>query len=435
MGIPFYFASLCRSYEGIVTSIDDVVDADVFAIDFNCLIHKYLRDDDPYVSVITALQHILKNVCRATQVIIAFDGIVPYAKMVQQRYRRMRTTEPAEFDRNQISPDTPYMRNLESELRIVFPDIIISGTTRQGEGEHKLFNIIRTLEHKRKICIYGLDADLILLALQNHGLSDMDSMFLIRESPEFGDLTRKNKAKSEFGLLSIWKLYNKIPIDLDQYIALSVMCFGNDFMPCLGLFSLREHGHEYALKIYEQSKNPNLLTTNGRKKFLLEASKRESEILQQRIKRRDVVQERMLVGSEFCKKYYLHVMDGNTNIDEIVEAYWKTYHWTMYYFTKNEPVNWDWHYPYPAAPLISDIIKYKESPIQRSRLNYSLANQLQFILPVRSLRTARKRVIFPDEKYEETREPWMKKFDWEMTPRISLPWHPSRELTTVVLKK
>ena len=91
MGIPFYFASLIRSHSGI-TRIARELDVDVLGIDFNCLIHRYLQVADPIKSVLDALGHILKSF-RAKKVIIALDGLVPYGKIVQQRYRRFRIKE------------------------------------------------------------------------------------------------------------------------------------------------------------------------------------------------------------------------------------------------------------------------------------------------------------------------------------------------------
>jgi 5'-3' exonuclease len=118
----------------------------------------------------------------------------------------------------------------------------------------------------------------------------------------------------------------------------------------------------------------------------------------------------------------------------VVEAYWKTFHWTLSYFQNSVPSNWDWVYPYADAPLITDIILHSESkPSTSSELKYSVTEQLQFIMPKASLRTAKRRVKFVDEIHSETRNPWMKRHEWEVKPRISLPWNPSDHLTTVSL--
>ena len=208
MGIPFYFASLIRNHPGI-TRIARDLQVDVLGIDFNCLIHRYLHVTDPIKSVLDALDHILKHTCRAKKVIIALDGLVPYGKIVQQRYRRFRIKDSEAFDKNQISPDTPYMRALEEEIRRRFPDVQLSPTQEPGEGEHKIFQEIKKIPEadRKSICIYGLDADLILLSLFNHKLSA--ELTLLRESGEFNDPSLK---QAEFSLLDIQKLILTLPM-------------------------------------------------------------------------------------------------------------------------------------------------------------------------------------------------------------------------------
>jgi len=432
MGIPFYFASLSKSHKGIIQVVKQI-DVDVFVIDFNCLIHRYLKDEDPITSVIEALEYINNTFCKSRLLIIAMDGLVPYGKIVQQRYRRMRIKEEGIFDRNQISPDTPYMRDLEQVLKSRFPYAIINGTNLPGEGEHKMIIELQKLpENRRKsICIYGLDADLILIALQHHTLSQPNQMFLLRESSEFNDPKLKS---AEFATLNIWNLFEQLPLNIEQYIALSILCFGNDFMPNLAMFSLREGGYERALDMYLKSGNPNLLTLEGRKTFFKYCSLHEMNVLVECIQRRRRPEEKALLGKDnslFLKKYRLHVLDGVKNIQPVVESYWKTFHWTQYYFKNSKPKNWSWSYPYSDAPLIQDIVQYNECNIEEEPLNFTVTKQLQFIMPSKSLRKARRLVLFPDELHSETRNPWMKRHDWEMKPRISLPWNPKDKLTSV----
>jgi len=437
MGIPVYFASLIKSHKNIVDTVKKNIprSVDILGVDFNCLIHRYLKDEDPINSVLDAFQYILNNICHAKQVIIALDGLVPYGKIVQQRYRRMRVKESTgSFDRNQISPDTPYMRDLEKALAARFPYAVISGTSIPGEGEHKLITELNRIpqNQRKSICIYGLDADLILICLKHHKLSQPHEMTLLRESAEFNDPSLKT---AEFATLSIWKLLDQLPIQIDQYIALSIMCFGNDFMPSLGMFSLREDGYDRALHLYQEAKKPNLLTLEGRRKFLTLAGIKEYDTLKQSILHRKRPEEKTVLGKTsklFTKRYGIHVLDGVYDMKPVVDAYWKTFHWTLEYFNNSKPSNWYWVYPYSDAPLISDILKYSETlPIENLPLNFNITQQLQFIMPKSSLRQSKRVVKFSDEIYLETRNPWMKRHDWEMKPRISLPWNPKYELTSV----
>lgn len=437
MGIPFYFASLIKSHNGIVEAVKRgmLMEVDVLGVDFNCLIHRYLKEEDPITSVIDALEYIVQNICKPKQLFISMDGLVPYAKIVQQRYRRMRKQEihPV-FDRNQISPDTPYMRDLNTALKEKFPYAHISSTQEPGEGEHKLVVEIRKLpeNQRRSICIYGLDADLILITLQNHKLSYPYSMTLLRESAEFND---PKLAKAEFATLSIWKLLKQLPMDISQYMALSILCFGNDFMPNLAMFSLREDGYDRALQMYEECGKPNLLTKEGRSLFLKHAGSYELAFLKERIALRRRPEEKAMFGRDLnlvSKKFGLHVLDGVQNMEPVVEAFWKTFEWTLHYFQNNEPMNWNWVYPYPDAPLISDIVKFEEPRKMRdSKCRFTTKHQLSFILPEHSLKQTDKKVMYPDELYAETRHPWMKRHEWEMKPRVSLPWNPQYDLTHV----
>ena len=435
MGIPFYFASLLKSHAGIVIPVkkDIPVEVDILGVDFNCLIHRYLKEENPVQSIIDAFDYIVTHVCKAKKIVIALDGLVPYAKIVQQRYRRMRVKDTVEgFDRNQISPGTPFMKELEEAVRLKFPYAILSTTALPGEGEHKLFLSLKELpkNQRKTVCIYGLDADLILICLKHSGLSS--KMSLLRESNEFND---PKLSSAEFACLDIHKLLSQIPLQIDQYIALSILCFGNDFMPHLGMFSLREGGYERALEFYKLSGNPDLLTFEGRSEFLERCASKEIEILKNMITRRKRPEEKAVLGKEqtnFSRKYGLHVLNGVTNMEPVVDAYWKTFHWTLSYFINGTPTNWSWYYPYSEAPLIVDIMKYDESDeVQKTELNYSITNQLQFILPSKSLREAKKLRIFKDELYTETQAPWLKRHDWEMDPHISLPWNPTCALTSI----
>jgi len=435
MGIPFYFVSLLKSHAGIVDTVKKncPLEVDVLGVDFNCLIHRYLKEEDPVGSILTAFEYIITHICKAKKILVAMDGLVPYAKIVQQRYRRMRAKDTVEvFDRNQISPGTPYMKDLESGIRAKFPSVEISSTLLPGEGEHKLFLSLKKIpeEERKTVCIYGLDADLILICLKHSHMAT--KMSLLRESSEFND---PKVASAEFASLNIKSLLNQVPLQIDQYIALSILCFGNDFMPHLAIFSLREGGYERALQFYSESGSPNLLTFEGRSDFLEYCASKEMIVLKDMIGRRRRPEERAILGKEqsnFSRKYGLHILDGVTDMEPVVDAYWKTFHWTLSYFNNGLPTNWSWYYPYPEAPLITDIMKYDEADeIEKSELNYSITNQLQFILPSKSLRLAKKIRIFNDEIYTETRAPWLKRHEWEADPHISLPWNPTAHLTSV----
>lgn len=399
MGIPYYVASLIRSHKHIQQNLgSDPLDVDVLGIDFNCFIHHYLNAENPIGSIVVALNDLLTQTVRAKRVYIAFDGLVPYAKMVQQRYRRMRRGETGAFDKHQISPGTPFMKELALTLRFMYPEIVVSDTLDPGEGEHKIFTWLRTLSDndRKSICIYGLDADLVLIALaQNH----LGNIVLLRETEERG-----------FSTLSVNGLANVLPLDKETYIKMSIMCFGNDFMPSLAMFSLREDG--YSRAIYYATRN--------------DANKDEKKIL---IKRAKVHDRRIVApdGLALEQRFGCQIMDGVLDWEPVCYAFWKTYEWTYHYFTTSEVLDWEWYYPYPEAPLLETIESYERPTTfdwEQSYPTMTVEEQLRFILPESSLKKTGLAVKYPDELYDEeteTRHLWMKRFAWECDPWVSLP--------------
>jgi 5'-3' exonuclease len=406
MGIPYYVASLLKSHKHIQTQCGNApLKVDVLGIDFNCFIHTYLKAENPIGSIVVALHELLTMTVHANKVYIAFDGLVPYAKIVQQRYRRMRKGTVEGFDKHQISPGTPFMKSLADTLRFMYPEYVISDTMEPGEGEHKIFTWLRTMPDtdRRNICIYGLDADLVLISLaQNH----LGKIELLRELPNGG-----------FSTLSVNALASVLPIHKDIFVQMSIMNFGNDFMPNLAMFSLREDG--YARGLQYASRN--------------DAHTAEMKTLLKRAKEDD---RRILAvdGRALESRFGCQLMDGVIDWEPVCYAFWKTYEWTYHYFTTSEVLDWEWYYPYAEAPLLSTIESFERPTTfewKHPTPILTVEDQLRFILPAHSLRKAGLEPIYPDELYDEeteTRHPWMKRFAWECDPWVSLP---RGELTSV----
>lgn len=411
MGIPFYVASLLRNNKHIQKNCTETLRVDVLGLDFNCFIHKYLKPENPVGSVIVALEHFLNHIVVAKKVYVAFDGLVPFAKIVQQRYRRFRKPEVSEkFDKHQISPGTQYMKDLGIAIKMCFPHILVSDTEEPGEGEHKIFTWLRKMspESRKDICIYGLDADLVLIAIAQRALGNIT---LLREQEDEG-----------FSAFSVDLLTKALPIPAENYVRMSIMCFGNDFMPPLAMFSLREGGYERAI---HYAKNQDLD----------KAAEEEEKTLIKRSKEKDCHIIAM-DGHAMEARMGIHLMDGVLDWEKVTYAFYKTFEWTLHYFTTSEVLDWCWYYPYPEAPLLKTLVDMPhfmktDFRWEYPKVPYTIEDQLKFILPSRSLGEAS---VFPDEVYEEDsadmRHMWMKRYKWECDPFISLPWNPLLEPTT-----
>lgn len=401
MGIPYYVASLLRSHRHIQQPVTGRPTVDCLGIDFNCFIHAYLRPENPIGSIVLALRALLTEVVDAKRVYLAFDGLVPMAKMVQQRYRRMRKGDSGGFDKHQISPGTPFMRKLASAVRMLFPEITVSDTLEPGEGEHKIFLWLRSLpeSERRTTFIYGLDADLVVIALAQSALS---SICLLREQ-DTGSYTT----------LNISALKQVLPVDVETFVRMS-LSFGNDFMPALAAFSLREDGYNRA--VYHAT---HTAMTPGQ----------EQAVLLKRAKPTD----RHIVAPDahaLEARVAVQLFDGVLDWEPVCFAYWKTWAWTHQYFTTSVVPDWEWVYPYAEAPLLRTLDEgdRPESFLwEHPEPSCTIDDQLDFILPASSLQTAGRTPRWPDELYDEeteTRHPWMKKYAWECDPWISLPMGP-----------
>ncbi|KAF7459380.1 Kem1p-like 5'-3' exonuclease [Cryptosporidium felis] len=149
--------------------------------------------------------HKLVSIAKPKRLVyIAVDGVAPRAKMNQQRSRRFRSARDSEFQRameeknlvdtssnnvfdsNCITPGTIFMEELRKQLVFFVNyqinndplwrglEVILSGADVPGEGEHKIMDFIRCIKSQEdydpntRHCLYGLDADLIMLSLASH---------------------------------------------------------------------------------------------------------------------------------------------------------------------------------------------------------------------------------------------------------------------------
>jgi len=218
MGIPTFFRNIIKEYPDTHFSWRDLKEVDYFFLDFNSIIYGCIyevekktkpKDFDKalIVKVNEYLQRVICDIVKPQKgVYLAFDGPVPRAKMIQQRYRRFKGVpekkyidelkkkhgEPIEFefDKTKISPGTDFMVKLNKSITSLIKsgglykhkkiDITLSDTLVPGEGEHKFMPQIRKLvkdEPESVVVVASPDADVIVLSISSH----KDNLYVLRE--------------------------------------------------------------------------------------------------------------------------------------------------------------------------------------------------------------------------------------------------------------
>jgi len=226
MGIPTFFRKIINQYPNTHYWNENEYISHLF-IDFNCLIYQAhyqlsqggdrngnsLKNNLNYekkliIQVIKYLEKIVNEIVKPSQLVyLAFDGPPPRAKMIDQRRRRYKAIKREQYqdelnikynekpieswDTINITPGTRFMTNLSEELwkhiekgKFKPEIVVLSDANVPGEGEHKFMGYIRKEKPKgnadEKLCIYGLDADLIVLSLT----ADRSDIIILREAQD-----------------------------------------------------------------------------------------------------------------------------------------------------------------------------------------------------------------------------------------------------------
>ena len=225
MGIPSYYKKLLAVLPGLVSKQCHVVDW--LFMDFNCLIYHCLHHAPPYTGekeeweqlflecIVVYTKKVIKQVNPKKGIYIAIDGVVPMAKMKQQRLRRFKSAwlakqehDVKKWDTNAITPGTNFMAQLKARLLKMIAEslrkMILSSSDEPGEGEHKIIAAWRTNQYQGNYAIYGLDADLIVLALLGQETCSLkNQMWLFREEVVAGAMTRDEQGEEIFEWFSI----------------------------------------------------------------------------------------------------------------------------------------------------------------------------------------------------------------------------------------
>jgi 5'-3' exonuclease len=467
MGIPGFFAWLLKKYRRNTITIQNIgTNVDSLYVDANCMLHpscfKVLNATTGYVPVeelennmidmcIQDLDYMINYVSPQKMLYVAVDGVAPLAKINQQRKRRYKSAMDTQlkndikekygvvtnnsWTNSSITPGTAFMEKLHERLYKYLKTIrsprrvIYSSYHTPGEGEHKIFDYIRdTKDTTRTVkVIYGLDADLIFLAMANQ----QPNMYLIRENSEFSHAPSEN---SSFVYVVIDSLTNCFNEQLNNQISESFaemgirkeitanntndiifICYllGNDFLPHVPTIDIRRFGLEMLLNayvsVYVKYLKPMIKIMDDDVEidmiffddFICQLSLMEREWLEtcddvpnriepifnmqldrelwrlenmKIIQSDDIFQRHLGTFDDWKFRYYEHHFGCTESQEQTTKEICKNYLdgilWiTKYYFGKCP--SWSWTYNYSHAPFVTDLSKF----IKTQRYNI---NDLQF---------------------------------------------------------
>ncbi|EPY19043.1 5'-3' exoribonuclease 1 [Strigomonas culicis] len=469
MGVPKFFRWCAERYPAVITPFkDSPPPVDNLYLDINGIIHNCTHPNDIDASrkaptekeMISAMFAYLEKLFNAIQprkyFLLAVDGVAPRAKMNQQRQRRYRAgyemmvareealergedipEEKDVFDSNCITPGTPFMVRVSQEFQYFITmklavdpawqgcKVIFSGHDCPGEGEHKIVDFIR----RRKMqpgydpnethCMYGLDADLVMLALATHE----PHFVLLREVVTFNGGSRKERERQEedaakgividksyhkadeFVLFHINVLRDYLEIDVRERLEQSgkkitfdlervlddfvFMCFfiGNDFLPTIPTLGINDGSMLTMLQIYvDHVLSKQLYMTNrgevdwrtaemwlthiGELEFTtIKARQQQEEEYQRNMARRNPGHEATSTANhvystlgEYKQRYYKdkHLFEGGWEpngdaMGELKQHFVEGLMWVLNYYYQGVP-SWQWYFPHYYAPMASDLV-------------------------------------------------------------------------------
>jgi 5'-3' exonuclease len=453
MGIPSYYKKLADKVKGLVSKSYEGK-ATCLYFDFNCLIYHVARRPNstlpPYPGLeghqeweTLLLEDIVKYVVKVWQevgqpkeVFLALDGVVPMAKIKQQRLRRFKSVWLAEeekkegirenkpsWDTNCITPGTSFMRRLAQRLQTLCDKHAhwsVSGTEEPGEGEHKIMRKLREKDASPEpILIYGLDADLILLTL----LNSKSPAYLVREESAMGSVVLNQFGEEDFSYFSLSVLKQVFPPELEivNYVA-AMSLLGNDFLPHSLSMKMKEDGHDRLLKslqihtIVKKEKDTYCINYDGVYALLKEwEQEEERRILQsfkKKVQMRGHIQqcldtkpiEWLVEGPLISKtsegwkldptwkdiytKQWLNC-ESRKDIRKLCREYMYGLQWVLDYYTGQRLVTMTWCFPSLLPPLwchLTQFLEFQEETFVSHTESIPIQphEQLAMVLPLES---------------------------------------------------
>lgn len=283
MGIPGFYRWLIKNINPKIRDINITsIPTEQLFIDSNTFIYKAIDEVDTNITenideliinqIISDIKDLINNFNPSKLLYISFDGMAPFAKIIEQRkniYEWAIDTTLIEsyinspfnklnWDLNNITLGSIFSKKLNNtfdnfiknsefvkilkeknpELKVIF-----SGINESGEGEHKIINFIKNQKSNNKKYIYSPDADIIILTM----IQPNSNIFIIHDSLDventynlidITDIKRrfigfifKNKLINQENMFYCkdHNLYNHIQNIIND-LAFIMIFFGNDFL-------------------------------------------------------------------------------------------------------------------------------------------------------------------------------------------------------------
>ena len=438
MGIPFYFRTLIEKHPRIIHSKIPIKMQCLF-FDFNSIIHqcsqlilkkKQLPTSNLVFQEIEKMVKDIVHVAKPTSLVyFGIDGFCPVAKMQQQRKRRYLKSKDGEWDSNCITPGTKFMEDLDQLMKVFCSQMtlctrlkwIVSTSAEKGEGEHKIFNFIKTQRYN-KCLIHGMDADLIMLSM----ICKDASIVLMRDNAIVSIDDLKTSIEKEYG------------ISVNSYITLCIL-MGNDFLPSLSYLKIKNNDIEHIINVFKKVniQNEELVDTTLNldlmSRLINELVKYEDERMNDVIVKYNRVDQALLPSknSTWRLQYYHKLFIKNTDVSKVCENYIDGLFWNIDYYYNNTTCKWGWYYNYNFSPTILDLnnqLKTHQSftGYKKQAPEFKKDLQLLMVLPPSSmhlLRTERAKYIYSNKcvhLYPENFEilTFLKEYDWEYIPNL-----------------
>ena len=436
MGIPLYFKKVSHEFVDIVSEKKPTEKVGRLFLDFNCAIHYCCNQikartqppatneefESELIEACKAYILKLKEYVQPEELIyVSIDGVVPMAKITQQRKRRFFSDftkrGTVQWNSNAITPGTNFMTDLIRELNRFAEhcdfDIIVDA--ERGEGEHKICHYIRHGEKQDEALldvVYGLDADMILLTMLS---PNAHKTYLLREHVKDPsilvymniDNTREQVYQQFASLIQDHTSSKEL---ITQCYILLTFFLGNDFLPNLSYISLRSNGLSVLMEAYKRTHKQmkcHILDNESAdiklnyeflKQFLSTLSINEDHLFfeqesayykhsnnyannrhsHRHKNNRDKGGRRSVDDMEnypienkyprdinsnelgWRQNYYYHLFtkSTDTNIINIVcKTYLQGLDWLVSYYFKQE-TEWFWFYPYNYSPTMMDLFNY-----------------------------------------------------------------------------